>query len=521
MSGRGRPAIIQAYLEELLVESVHPLTLSFDAHWNLRASDGACAARAAGRGVAAPELAAWVRDLFTGLPADRQQVLPMVELADGCKVHAHLLPDGEGFHVLLLDASDEHARRSTQQQLGNEAALASQAKTRAIRHLREVRDELARQREGLAEADALKTVLIATLGHDFRTPLTSLFGYLYLLEADVDPASDAGRALAAIHRSASYLSTLAENLLEYARSGGEAPPFEPVPVDLAAFAAELEGMLRPLAAGKGLDLHLSVASDGAEPWLDSLRLRQIAVNLLSNAIRYTEAGGVRVNLELAGGSLRLRVSDTGIGIRPEFRDRIFEPFERCGLAGREGTGLGLSIVRRLATQMGGRVWLDAEVTAGASFVVDIPARAPAAARPGGEATAGPDRVDAASVLVVDDDPDIAVLLQVLLEGLGCSVAVVHAAGDAMRRVESDPPDFVLTDVRLPDRSGNALAYQLRARGFAGGIVTLSADRSSEAREAALRAGADCYLVKPLDMAGFPLVLRQALAEAASRRARLQ
>ncbi len=136
--------------------------------------------------------------------------LPFVELSSGRSAHIHLIADGDGFHVLLLDAEDSRIRQRLQQQLGNEAVLAGHEKTKAISRLREIRSELERQRATLEEANALKNALIATLSHEFRTPLTSIFGYLHLLDRRGGDGAHAPKALSAIRRNATYLFTLAE-----------------------------------------------------------------------------------------------------------------------------------------------------------------------------------------------------------------------------------------------------------------------------------------------------------------------
>lgn len=492
----GFPAAVERYVQRVLRERSHPLMLSFDRAWQLREALG----DARHFGVdARPGSAdvALLRDLFLGLPGDEAHDFPFVGLPGGRTAHVHGIPDGELFHVLLLDTSEEFERLQAQQQLGHEAALVSAEKSRALAQLRQIRSELEDQRSRLEEANALKNALIATLSHEFRTPLTSIFGYLHLLERrSVDATQQ--QALRALRRNASYLFALAENLLEFGRGEGGAGLLSPAAVDLAALAADLDAMFRPLAEDKGLAFGLTLAVDGAAGALfDEIKLRQILVNLLSNAVRYTARGEVRAQLVWRDGALHVEVSDTGSGIAEVYRERVFAPFNRGAQEGSKGAGLGLSIVKRLVEQLQGSIALDSLPGRGTSFRIVLPPLPPAAGAPA--AARGEPWRAGGRVVVLDDDPDVAALLVLLLSDLGFSVERCHDANDAVARVQADPPRVLLVDVELPGLSGNAAVYQLRAQGYGGRIVTLSATATEQARRAALAAGADAYLTKPIDL----------------------
>jgi signal transduction histidine kinase/CheY-like chemotaxis protein len=504
------PAPVEDYLRSVLVARARPLVLSFDAGWRLRDLSG----DAEYYGIDPADPARGVReleDLFVGLPLDGHLDIPFVELANGRSAHVHLVADGERFQVLLLDAEDERLRQRAQQQLGNEAVIASHEKSKAIGKLKEIRSELERQRADLEEANALKSALIATLSHEFRTPLTSIFGYLHLLERRLDRGERSMPALHAIRRNATYLFTLAENLLEYARGESGSTLLNPVEVDLVALLRDLEAMFRPLAEDKRLTFHASLAlEDAATPTFDEVRLRQVAINLLSNAVRYTAKGEIRVDIAWRDGRLRLDVRDSGIGIPPEYRERVFKPFNAGGQAGRKGAGLGLSIVRRLVEQMHGTLELDSEPGRGSAFRIELPPLARAQASATGAPPSPVFRPKEHSVLVVDDDPDVAQLLEALLCDLGFRVAVVDTARAAIEAAARDRPDVLLIDVELPGLSGNAAVFTLRSRGYRGRIVTLSATATGEARDASLRAGADYYLTKPLNLEQFVGVMQRAV-----------
>ncbi|HVV97746.1 MAG TPA: ATP-binding protein, partial [Rhodanobacteraceae bacterium] len=284
----------------------------------------------------------------------------------------------------------------------------------------------------------------------------------------------------------------------------------PTVVDLEMLAKDLDAMFRPLAEDKGIDFRVSLRrEDVAEPVFDEVRLRQVLVNLVSNAVRYTRRGLVTVEILWRAQKLSIDVTDTGIGIAAAHRDSVFAPFNRGGHAGSKGAGLGLSIVKRMVEQMHGTLAFESEVGSGTSFRIELPrARSPAAPR-AGAASAPQFWLQGRSIVVADDDPDIAHLLEAMLSDLGFEVRVVSDAQSAVLEAMARRPDVLLIDVELSGLSGNAAVYKLRSRGYKGRIVTLSATATSEAREAALRAGADHYLTKPLNIDQFVHVMQQA------------
>ena len=497
------PDRVEAYLRTVLVGRAHPLLCTFDAGWGLRDVQG----DAAFYGIDSDDPERGVRelqDLFIGLAIDDDQDLPFIELSSGRSAHVHLIVDEDMFHVLLLDAESERERQRSQQQLGNEAVLASHETFRAIGRLKDIRSELERQRASLEEANALKNALIATLSHEFRTPLTSVFGYLHLLEQRREDGASSLQAMQAIRRNATYLYTLAENLLEYARDESANVLLNPAPVDLVSLAADLEAMFRPLAEDKGLRFHVELLRDDTQsPWLDEVRLRQVAINLLSNAVRYTAEGEISASFTWRDARLHLSIRDSGIGIAEEYQAKVFKPFNRGGQAGSKGAGLGLSIVRRLVAKMHGSLTLQSTPGEGSCFSVDLPTLTIPAGRGGAN---GPG-VDGRSVLVVDDDPDIALLLEVLLTDLGFKVRIADNGATAVAVAMQETPDVLLIDVEMPGMTGNAAVYQLRARGYAGRIITVSATATEAAHDAAIRAGADAFLTKPLDVDQFVATIR--------------
>jgi anti-sigma regulatory factor (Ser/Thr protein kinase) len=246
----------------------------------------------------------------------------------------------------------------------------------------------------------------------------------------------------------------------------------PVKVDLPALLQDIEAMFRPLAADKGIAFHASIVLDDAAPArFDEVRLRQVMINLLSNAVRYTAQGEIAIGIAWRAGLLCIDVRDSGIGIPPEYRERVFKPFNHGSPSGRKGAGLGLSIVRRLVGQMHGTLSLESAPDHGCHFHIELPSL-PNALTDDVDVHAGAAfRAEDRSVLVVDDDPDVAQLLEALLGDLGFRVAVVDNAQAAIEEATRQMPDVLLIDVELPGLSGNAAVFKLRSRGYRGRIVT--------------------------------------------------
>ncbi len=510
------PQAVEHYLRyRLLFERAHPLLLSFNNDWQLIEVQGD--ASNFGLEVAEPEASVrMLQDLFLGTPTSQTQGFPFVELANGRHADVHLIPDGQLFHLLLLDSAGALHWQREQEPVADETDSLSNEKVNALVKLRQIRSELERQRTRLDEATALKNALIATLSHEFRTPLTSIFGYLHLLERHDSGDPGTTGALRAVRRNAEYLFTLAENLLEYGRGEAGGGLLNPVAIHLEELRDDLDAMFRPLAREKGLEFHLEVIASTTEaPVFDAVKIKQILINLLSNAVRYTTTGEIGTRIEWDGQRLVIVVRDTGIGIPPEYRERVFTPFNRGGHTGSKGAGLGLSIVKRLAEQMHGTLELESALGRGTRFEMVLPVLGQTTSSPvlppvSAAATKEPTSTQALRAIVVDDDPDVANLLDVLLTDLGFQVRLISDAIQAVAEARADTPDVLLMDVELPGLSGNAAVYRLRSHGYKGRIVTLSATATEEARATALAAGSDFFITKPLNVEQFMRVIQNAV-----------
>ncbi|MDH5823519.1 ATP-binding protein [Luteimonas sp. RD2P54] len=354
------------------------------------------------------------------------------------------------------------------------------------------------KRELAEQASEAKTRFLATLGHEVRTPMTGVLGMSeLLLETTLD-----GRQRAyteSIRRAGEHLMRLVNDALDLARIEAGKLQLDPQPFDLRGLLHEVGGLMAPLARQRGLAYREQVGR-GLPRWVrgDAMRVRQILLNLLGNAIKFTERGQVTLRVDEIEGAVRFVVSDTGPGLNVEQKQRLFRRFEQADgartTARYGGSGLGLAICQELAAAMGGHVAVDSEPGQGTRFTVELPlppAAAAAAPLPGGEPAPG------GRVLLVEDDAIVAEVIAGLLRVQGHEVT--HAAHGLAALTEVAGGDFslALLDLDLPGIDGLALARQLRDQGFARPLVAITARADGEAEPAARAAGFDAFLRKPL------------------------
>jgi signal transduction histidine kinase/DNA-binding response OmpR family regulator len=373
----------------------------------------------------------------------------------------------------------------------------------------------------LAALDAAKTRFFQNVSHEFRTPLTLLLGPLRtILDGHADGLPAAQReALATAHRAALRLRRLVDSLLDLVRAEADELHARPEPADVAGLTGDCASMFRSAAETAGVALVVEITDElraAGGVLLDREMWAKIVLNLVSNAVKFTEAGSITVRLATADGRLVLTVADTGVGIPGSELGRIFDRFHRAeGGAGRsgEGTGIGLALVRDLAAALGGTVEVSSVPGTGSTFTVSVPWRAAsgdgASARPvalgeafAGEAgqwrPAGPVDDEPGGVLLVEDNADMRDYLTRLLTEQGWPVHAVGDADAALAHARVNRPDLVLSDVMLPGRDGLALLREIRSEGPLNRVpvLLLSARAGADSAVEGLRDGADDYVVKP-------------------------
>jgi signal transduction histidine kinase/CheY-like chemotaxis protein len=356
--------------------------------------------------------------------------------------------------------------------------------------------QLTEQARALAQgASEAKSRFLAHLGHEIRTPMTGVLGMSELLLAEPLPASQRGR-VEAIHHAGHHLLRLVNDALDIARIEAGRLSLDPQDFDVRALADDVAALMRPLAERKRLAFRCELA-DGVPARLhgDVQRVRQIVLNLVGNAIKFTEHGEVR--LVFAGAlptGLQLDVADTGPGLAEAQRARLFQRFEPGDVRRHGGSGLGLAISQELAVLMGGGIELLSPPGTGCRFRVTLPLPVAAAPMPQAEASATVSPLD---LLLVEDDPTVADVLLGLLRAQGHRV--VHAPNglQALAALDQQAFDAGLFDLDLPGMDGIELARVLGHRGTGLALIAVTARSESDVEQRAREAGFDAFLRKPV------------------------
>jgi signal transduction histidine kinase/DNA-binding NarL/FixJ family response regulator len=360
-------------------------------------------------------------------------------------------------------------------------------------------------KEVAENASSAKTRYVAGMTHELRTPLNSILGYAQILLRGHELKASAREMVTTIQQSGQHMHALIDGLLDLARIEAGRLRLDPAPLPFPDFLSELVRMVQPQAEGKGLSFRLETV--GRVPaWVqaDAKRLRQILINLLGNAVRFTDRGGIVFRVDCRHEVVRFEVEDTGIGIAPQDQERIFMPFER-GSAGRRtseaGTGLGLAITHLLTELMGGELTLRSQVDAGSTFTIRMYLReieAPAQRSVRNLRPIVGYLAPRRTLLVVDDQPIQRQLLASLLLPLGFAIREAASGREALEIVQRERPDAVLLDINMDDLNGWETAQLMRAEaGPALPIIFVSADPFENRPELLAAVGAQGFVSKPV------------------------
>jgi signal transduction histidine kinase/CheY-like chemotaxis protein/HPt (histidine-containing phosphotransfer) domain-containing protein len=369
------------------------------------------------------------------------------------------------------------------------------------------------------QATQAKSQFLATMSHEMRTPLNAMLGMADLL-AETELDSDQRRYVGIFQRAGANLLGLINDILDLSKVEAGHLELESVEFDLAETIGRVLELTRVRASAKGLELESTVADEVPRVLVgDPLRLRQILLNLLGNAMKFTDAGRLEVRVgqdpeDPAPGALQFQVRDTGIGIPPEKLESIFENFSQADSSTTRkygGTGLGLAISKRLVGLMGGRIWVESEPGQGSTFLFTV--RMGVSDRPALEASpddaarkpAEPAPLPPSHILLADDSEDNRFLMGEYLKHSACTLDFAENGEIALSKMKSRHYDLVLMDAHMPMMDGYTATQAMRVWEQRHGqpplpILALTADAFKEAADQSAAAGCNAHLTKPIDKA---------------------
>lgn len=379
---------------------------------------------------------------------------------------------------------------------------------------------LAERADQARAANLAKTEFLSRTSHELRTPLNVILGFAQLLESDLRGTPSAGNVVHVLG-AGRHLLSLIDEMLDISSIESGTMKLQHEVVVLEPLLREALALVEPLASRSGVRLELGDPA-GVAVYADRQRLRQVMLNLLTNAVKFNKPGGtVTLAVERRSDRVRISIADTGVGIRPEDLGRLFSPFERLDAEKRgiEGTGLGLAISQQLVKRMQGNIDVTSEPDHGSVFSVTLASADPASVPVEVTQAAPVARLEGSaraplSVLYVEDNgPNIALIQALMVRRPQWQLHVARTAEEGMQQARGLRPDLVLIDLHLPDQSGEVVLQSLRADAATSGAVfaILSADAVPATIDRLRACGAAEYMTKPIDVSRFFALLDRVAA----------
>jgi len=470
---------------------------------------------------------------YTGLSLEQsggtgwQRAFHAEDLAKFLKCWMHSMEDGKAFDMeCRIHDNDNNWRWHWVQAVCERTAsgtVVAWIGTCTDIHERKIGGEklIAAERKAKA-ANMSKTTFLANMSHEIRTPMNSILGFTELMRNPAQSEAERMECVETVQRNGQSLLKIIDEILDISKVEAGQLQMETLPVDLGQLVRDVRGMLQLQAEEKGLALEFSlVRSMPGSVYTDPTRLRQILVNLIANAIKFTSRGGVTVEIDWLAesrqnvGKLQFRIRDTGIGIDQGKAELLFQPFMQVDSSTTRhygGSGLGLALSREFARALGGDAVLESShIGVGSCFLVEIVAKPVAATgvlekldfRPKQDTQAWNGQkskpLAGVNVLLVDDLIDNRELLSQVLSMAGAQVDLADNGREGVKKAMEGEHNLVLMDIQMPLMDGYEATKQLRANGFGKPIIALTAYALREERERCLEAGCDDHLTKPIKM----------------------
>ncbi len=418
-----------------------------------------------------------------------------------------------------------HSLREHQQHLTEMVAQRTQALSDTnvqleaeIQRRNAIEQELIAARESAESASEAKTYFLAHMSHELRTPLNGILGYAQLLRQGTRDERESAEFVANINRCADHLLELINRILDLSKIEQGRMERLDAPFALTRLIDDVVAVVQPRAEAKGLDLQVQIDPGVSAAVIgDSAKLKQILINLIGNAVKFTEQGEISLRLQQTGpGYVQIAVRDTGVGISDRDKARIFEPFQQAGTAAQqwrqEGTGLGLSIARRLVEMLGGHLEVESTPGKGSIFRFTLPL--PACDMPvSDDAVTMPVALTGTFqpyVLIVDDVAHNRDTLALQLRPLGFRVETVASGEEALASIARQRPDIVFMDIRMPGMDGIECTRQIRENHPDLPVLAFTASVFDAQVNADIREYFDGLVLKPVDLAQACATIAQCL-----------
>ncbi len=454
-------------------------------------------------------------DFLLGMVFNETWIMRDVQVAVDNHADIYFSPNIKGKRYLVF-ISTQHTvgRRREIQQRGNQLTLLHERNKKLITQLEESQSSLTDSNTDLSN-------FIASMSHEFRTPLTSITGYAQLISDQAGLPASTIKHLSYIESASQHLLALVENLLDQTQLNTDNFQLQRTSVSIDELATEVTAVMASLASAKGLAFSASMSEHCVKyASLDGLRTRQILINLLGNAIKFTDEGEVKLLIDSSESEIILVVTDSGPGIPPHMHESIFEAYQRSNMPStKPGAGLGLNITKRLVEKMEGTISLLSNEGTGAQFTIRLPyieadenfvlehtQPVPILILPSDNAVF--------SLLLVEDNEDISNLLKIFLNRAGYKVEIAENGQIALDKSRMHDYDAIITDLHMPILGGKELVKLLRKEGYKKPVIALTASEKKSEQEQMLQEGFTLVLTKPIQVPELMHKLAYALKSAA-------